>query len=75
MQRTIEQRMTAKRPTRRHPRARIFGFNRSQWPFIAVLVGNWAFAILFFALAKMYWHWMPEAWDSVGDRLALVIKG
>jgi uncharacterized MAPEG superfamily protein len=75
MQRTIEQRVAAKRPLRRHPRARILGFTRGQWPFIAVLIGNWAFAILFFALAKMYWDWMPEAWDSVGDRLALVIKG
>jgi uncharacterized membrane protein YecN with MAPEG domain len=44
-----------------------------QWPFIAVLVGNWLFAAAFFALAKMFWHWTPEAW-GIADRLALVIK-
>ena len=49
------------------------GFTTMQWPFIAVLVGNWLFAAAFFAAAKYFWTWTPEAW-GIADRLALVIK-
>jgi hypothetical protein len=75
MQRTVEQRHSPKRRTaaRRHPRAQVFGFTPRQWPFIFVLVGNWLFAALFFALCKLFWHWVPSEW-TLGDRIALVIK-
>jgi hypothetical protein len=75
MQRTVEQRHVPKRriAARRHPREQIFGFTPNQWPFIFVLVGNWLFAAAFFALAKLFWHWVPAEW-TLGDRIALVIK-
>jgi MAPEG family len=75
MQRPIEQRQATKRRVgaRRHPRSQILGFNSRQLPFIYVLVGNWLFAALFFAVAKLVWHWVPTDW-TLGDRIALVIK-
>ena len=75
MQRPVEQRHAPKRRTgaRPHPRAQILGFTPRQWPFIFVLIGNWLFAALFFALAKYLWDWVPADW-TVGDRIALVIK-
>ena len=75
MQRPVEQRHAPKRRTgaRPHPRAQILGFTPRQWPFIFVLIGNWLFAALFFALAKYFWDWVPAEW-TVGDRIALVIK-
>jgi hypothetical protein len=75
MQRPVEQRHAPKRRTgaRPHPRAQILGFTPRQWPFIFVLIGNWLFAALFFALAKYLWDWVPAEW-TVGDRIALVIK-
>jgi hypothetical protein len=75
MQRPIEQRQHPKRrpAARRDPRAKILGFTARQWPFIFVLLGNWLFAGLFFGIAKLVWHWTPDAW-TVGDRIALVIK-
>ena len=75
MQRPVEQRHAPKRRTgaRPHPRAQVLGFTPRQWPFIFVLIGNWLFAALFFALAKYLWHWVPADW-TVGDRIALVIK-
>jgi hypothetical protein len=75
MQRTVEQRHGPKRQVdaRRHPRAQFLGFTARQWPFIFVLVGNWLFAAVFFAAAKLYWHWVPVQW-TIGDRLELVIK-
>jgi hypothetical protein len=75
MQRTVQQRQkTARRRSkRRDPRSKTLGFTSRQWPFIAVLVGNWLFAAAFFAGAKLFWHWTPDAW-GIADRLALVIK-
>jgi MAPEG family len=75
MQRPVEQRHPPKRRigARRHPREQVLGFTPRQWPFIYVLLGNWLFAAAFFALAKLYWHWVPDAW-TIGDRLELVIK-
>jgi MAPEG family len=80
MQRTVEQRQDPQRQVphrrigaRRHPREQILGFTSRQWPFIFVLVGNWLFAAVFFAVAKYFWHWVPDQW-TVGDRLELVIK-
>jgi hypothetical protein len=75
MQRSVEQRRAPKRRVRkrRDPRAKYFGFTSRQWPFIAVLIGNWLFAALVYALAKIFWHWDPGAWD-LGHRIALVIK-
>lgn len=75
MQRSVEQRHTAKRTgkPRRHPHARTLGFTDRQWPFIYVLLGNWLFAAGFYAIAKLFWDWQPEDW-TVGDRIALVIK-
>jgi len=75
MQRPIEQRQAPKRRigARRHPRAQVLGFTSRQWPFIFVLVGNWLFAVAFFAIAKLVWHWVPTEW-TLGDRIALVIK-
>jgi hypothetical protein len=75
MQRPVEQRPVQKRRVgaRRHPRAQFLGFTARQWPFIFVLVGNWLFAAAFFALAKLFWHWVPVDW-TLGDRIALVIK-
>jgi hypothetical protein len=75
MQRSVEQRQTPKRRTaaRRHPRAQVLGFTARQWPFIFVLVGNWVFACVVFALAKLLWDWVPTDW-TLGDRIALVIK-
>jgi hypothetical protein len=75
MQRPVEQRPVQKRRlgARRHPRAQFLGFTARQWPFIFVLVGNWLFAAAFFALAKLFWHWVPVDW-TLGDRIALVIK-
>jgi hypothetical protein len=75
MQRSVEQRHVQKRriAARRHPRAQILGFTSRQWPFIYVLVGNWLFAAVFFAFAKLVWHWVPTDW-TLGDRIALVIK-
>jgi hypothetical protein len=75
MQRPVEQRQPPKRRigARRHPREQLLGFTPRQWPFIYVLLGNWLFAAAFFALAKLYWHWVPVAW-TIGDRLELVIK-
>jgi hypothetical protein len=74
MQRPIEQRQAKRRVgARRHPRSQILGFNSRQLPFIYVLVGNWLFAALFFAVAKLVWHWVPTDW-TLGDRIALVIK-
>jgi hypothetical protein len=75
MQRSVDQRQAPKRQTgaRRHPTAQVLGFTPRQWPFIFVLVGNWLFAAAFFALAKLYWHWVPTDW-TLGDRIALVIK-
>jgi MAPEG family protein len=76
MQRTVEQRHTPKRrtSTRRHPRAKAFGFSARQQPFIMVLVANWIFSLAFFLGMKLVWHWQPDAW-GIADRLALVIKG
>ena len=76
MQRTVEQRHTAKRRTsaRRHPQAKTFGFTARQRPFIMVLAANWIFSLAFFLGMKLIWHWQPEAW-GIADRLALVIKG
>ncbi|MGV1013889.1 MAG: MAPEG family protein [Methyloceanibacter sp.] len=75
MQRSVEQRHTPKRRVRprRDPRVRYLGFTARQWPFLFVLVGNWVFAAGFYALAKLFWHWVPGDW-TVGDRIALVIK-
>jgi MAPEG family len=75
MQRPVEQRPVQKRRlgARHHPRAQFLGFTARQWPFIFVLVGNWLFAAAFFALAKLFWHWVPVDW-TLGDRIALVIK-
>jgi MAPEG family len=75
MQRPVEQRQAPRRrPSgRRHPREQILGFTPRQWPFIYVLVGNWLFAAVFFAVAKLLWHWVPTDW-TLGDRIALVIK-
>jgi uncharacterized MAPEG superfamily protein len=75
MQRSVEHRHAPKRRARkrRDPRVRYFGFTARQWPFIAVLVGNWLFAAAFFALAKALWHWTPEDW-TLGDRIAQMIK-
>lgn len=75
MQRTVEQRQVSRRPVgaRRHPREQVLGFTPRQWPFIFVLIGNWLFAIAFFAIAKLFWHWVPDEW-TVGHRLELVIK-
>ncbi len=76
MQRTVEQRHKPKRRVaiRRDPRQKTFGFSSRQWPFIAVLVGNWIFSLAFFLGMKLIWHWQPDAW-GIADRLALVIKG
>jgi len=75
MQRSVEQRQTVGRRKiqRRHPHSTFLGFTPRQWPFIAVLIGNWVFAATFFAAGKLLWHWEPEAW-GIADRLALVIK-
>jgi len=75
MQRSVQQRQTPARrkAKRRDPRVKYFGFTAMQWPFIATLVGNWLFAAAFFAAAKYFWTWTPEAW-GIADRLALVIK-
>ena len=75
MQRSVQQRHSPARRVgkRRDPRSKHLGFTSMQWPFIAVLVGNWLFAAAFFALAKTFWHWTPDAW-GIADRLALVIK-
>ena len=75
MQRSVEQRQAPKRRIgeQPHPRAQVLGFTPRQWPFIFVLVGNWLFAAAFFALAKLSWHWVPDAW-TVGNKLELVIK-
>jgi MAPEG family len=75
MQRTVEQRQVSRRQVgaRRHPREQVLGFTPRQWPFIFVLMGNWLFAIAFFAIAKLFWHWVPDEW-TVGHRLELVIK-
>jgi len=75
MQRSVDQRQTSgrRKTKRRDPRVKHFGFTAMQWPFIATLVGNWLFAAAFFALAKYFWTWTPEAW-GIADRLALVIK-
>ncbi|WP_372928868.1 MAPEG family protein [Methyloceanibacter sp.] len=76
MQRSVAKRRSPvrrKKTKRRDPRTKSFGFTARQWPFIATLVGNWMFAAAFFALAKTFWHWTPEAW-GIADRLALVIK-
>lgn len=75
MQRSVEQRQTTarRRSKRRDPRTTYLGFTARQWPFIAVLVGNWVFAATFFGLGKLLWDWTPEAW-GIADRLALVIK-
>lgn len=76
MQRTVEQRHKPKRraAVRRDPRAKTFGFNSRQLPFVLVLVANWIFSLAFFLGAKLVWHWQPESW-GIADRLALVIKG
>jgi hypothetical protein len=75
MPRSIEERYAPKRRTewRRRPRAQVLGLSQRQWPFIFALVGNWLFAWLVFALAKLTWHWEPSEW-TLGDRIALVIK-
>lgn len=51
-----------------------FGFTEKTWPFVLVLVGNWAFAIAFFTVCKLIITWEPVAWATPGDKLALVIK-
>lgn len=71
--RRLQDRQTGRK--RRALRRARFGFSHQQWPFILVLVGNWLFAIAFFALCKAFITWQPEAWTTAGDRLALVIKG
>ena len=76
MQRSVEQRQHTKRRVsqqRRHPHAKAFGFTTRQWPFIVVLVGNWAFSIAFFMGVKLFWDWVPADW-GITDRIALVIK-
>ncbi|MGH6867027.1 MAG: MAPEG family protein [Methyloceanibacter sp.] len=76
MQRSVEQRQhSPKRRAnkRRDPRVKVLGFSPRQWPFLFVLVGNWLFAALVYAAAKIFWHWTPTDW-TVGDRIALVIK-
>ncbi len=75
MQRSVEQRHAPKRrmSARRHPREQRLGFTARQWPFIYVLVGNWLFAAVVFAIAKLLWDWVPTDW-TLGDRIALVIK-
>src|SRR3990170_6922832 len=75
MQRSVEQQHASgrRKAKRRDPRVKYFGFTAMQWPFIATLVGNWLFAAAFFAGAKYFWTWTPEAW-GIADRLALVIK-
>jgi hypothetical protein len=78
MQRTVEQRhhrpIKRRAVVRHDPRRRFLGFSPRQWPFILVLVGNWAFSLAFFLGMKEIWHWQPDAW-GIADRLALVIKG
>lgn len=49
------------------------GFSRKTWPFIRVLLANWAFGLVFYVCAKLVFHWQPQVW-YVADRLALVIK-
>ncbi len=75
MQRSVHQRSTPakSKAKRRDPRVKYLGFTAMQWPFIAVLVGNWLFAAAFFAAGKYFWDWTPESW-GIADRLALVIK-
>jgi len=75
MQRSVEHRQKPgrRKVNRRDPRTKVLGFTSRQWPFIAVLVGNWVFAIAFFSIGKLVWDWTPEAW-GIADRLALVIK-
>lgn len=62
------------RPKRRPAVRAYFGFSEKTWPFILVLLGNWLFSVAFFAICKLTITWMPEAWATPGDRLALVIK-
>jgi hypothetical protein len=74
MQRSVEQRQAPKRKARRRdPRVQYFGFTAVQLPFIYVLVGNWIFSALFFAGAKLAWHWVPQDW-TLGDRIAQMIR-
>lgn len=51
-----------------------FGFSRKTWPFIKVLVGNWIFSVVFYIAAKQFITWQPDAWDTIGDRLVVVIN-
>ncbi len=76
MQRSIDQRHAPKRraAARRHPHSTQLGFTARQWPFLYVLIGNWIFSLAFFVGVKLVWHWVPAEWNSIGDRLALVIK-
>ena len=72
----IDQRQAPARKARkrRDPRTKYFGFTSRQWPFLFVLVGNWAFSLTFFLGVKVVWHWAPSEWATAGDRIALVFK-
>ncbi|MEG6509433.1 MAPEG family protein [Methyloligella sp. 2.7D] len=78
MQRNVQTHSAPSRTKRRRkrpdPRKKHFGFTSHQWPFLLVLVSNWLFALVFLIICKLVWHWVPAEWNTMGDRIALVIK-
>lgn len=58
---------------RKRPARGPFGFSPGQWNFLRVLFANWIVAIIFFFGARAVWHWEPAAWNTLEDRLRLVM--
>lgn len=50
------------------------GFSAEEWPFVVVLVSNWALAgVLFFGLSPLI-SWMPDNWTTIEDKLFIVVR-
>lgn len=52
----------------------VLGFSAEEWPFLVVLVSNWAFAGLVFFGGSELIDWMPESWDTLEDKFLLVMR-
>lgn len=66
--------MSSRTAARGRPAARgPFGFSAEQWPFVVALVTNWLFSAVWFIATKLFVTWQPAAWDTLEDKLQLVV--
>ena len=50
-----------------------FGISPIRWTFILVLFANWLFSLCWFIATKLFVTWTPDAWNTLDDKLRLVI--